>query len=172
MMLGRLTPASNLSGIPDGVAGTRATLRVMSRLVKQFKVDPGINLYTLDLLRNMNVRQYDEAGEIRALQNFVRDAIAYRKDILDVETVRDPTVTLEYAAGDCDDKAVLLCTLAATVGYETEFIAIGFDGEYFSHVMGAVRLGTRWLPCETIVPGVGPGWFPQGVKNIYQYRNQ
>jgi len=171
-MLGRLSPPSALSGIPDGVAGTRATLKIMSRLVKQFKVDAGLNLYTLDLLRSFGVKQYDEAGEIRALQNFVRDAIAYRKDIEGIETVRDPTITLEYGAGDCDDKSVLLCTLAATVGYETEFIALGFDGEYFSHVMGAVRLGTRWIPCETIVPGVQPGWFPQGVRNIYQYRNQ
>lgn len=171
-MLGFVQPVYSLSGIPDGVAGTRATLKIMSRLVKQFKVDPGLNLFAGDLLGSMGVPQYDEAGEVRALQAFVRDAITYRKDIFDVETVRDPIVTLEHRFGDCDDKSVLLCTLAATMGYETAFIAIGFDGEYFSHVMGCVRLGTRWVPCETIKPGVGAGWFPPGVKNVYTYRNQ
>jgi Transglutaminase-like superfamily len=168
-MLGFAAPPSSLSGIPEGIAGTRATLKVMSRLVKQFKVHPSINLFAGGLVQHL--REYDEPGEISALQHFVRDQIRYLKDIVDVETVRDPLVTLEHGFGDCDDKSVLMCTLAATIGYETQFLAIGFDGVNFSHVLAAVKLGTRWIPCETIKPGVEPGWFPQGVSNIYPYRN-
>ena len=147
-----------LSGLPDGVAGTRATLKRMASLVKQYKADPGINLLALDITRGL--ASYDHIGEIRSIQRFVRDAIRYVMDVEGVETLRTPPVTIEYEAGDCDDKAVLLCTLAATIGYQTQFIAVGFDGENFSHVLGAVKLGTRCIPCETIVPGVEAGWFP------------
>ncbi len=164
MSLGLLTPPSMLSGIPDGVAGTRATLKAMARLVKQFKKDPTINLLALELTRGL--RSYDSMGEITRLQHFVRDSIRYVMDVDGVETLRTPLVTLEYEAGDCDDKATLLCSLLATIGYSVQFLAVGFDNDCFSHVMAAAKLGTRCIPCETIVPGVNPGWFPNGVTNV------
>lgn len=163
-MLGRVAPPSVLAGIPDGVAGTRATLKAMARFVKTYKKDPSINLLALRLTQGL--ASYDKAGEVGRLQAFVRDQIRYVEDVEGVETVRTPPVTLEYQAGDCDDKATLLCTLLATIGYSCQFIAIGFDGENFSHVLSAVRLGNRFIPLETIVPGVGPGWFPNGANPI------
>lgn len=153
-----------LSGIPDGVAGTRATLKAMSRLVREFKKDPTINLLALELTRGLD--SYDHHGEVRRLQNFVRDQIRYVMDVDGVETLRTPLVTLQYEAGDCDDKATLLCAMLATIGHTCQFIAVGFDGQTFSHVMAAVRLGTRVIPCETIVPGVDPGWFPNGTDPV------
>ncbi len=156
-----------LSGLPGGVAGTRATLKTMARLVKQYKVDPGINLLALQLTKGL--RSYDHVGEIRALQRFVRDSIRYVMDVEGVETLRTPPVTLEVQAGDCDDKSVLLCTLAATIGYPVLFIAVGFDGETFSHVMAAVKLGTRIIPCETIMPGYDIGWFPDEADPVMQW---
>jgi transglutaminase-like putative cysteine protease len=163
-MLGLVAPPSMLQGLPDGVAGTRATLKAMARLVKTFKKDPTINLLALEITRGLP--SYDSMGEIKRLQNFVRDRIRYVMDVDGVETLRTPLVTLEYEAGDCDDKSVLLCTLLATIGYACQFIAVGFDGESFSHVMAAAKLGTRCIPCETIVPNVGPGWFPNGANPI------
>lgn len=151
-------PPSTLMGIPDGVAGVKATLRQMSRLVKAYKIDPRINLLALDITRGLP--SYDQAGEIRRLQNWVRDKIRYVADIDGYETIRTPLVTLEYEAGDCDDKSTLLATLLATVGYSVQFIAVGFDGGDFSHVLCAVKMGTRVIACETIQPGVEPGWFP------------
>jgi transglutaminase-like putative cysteine protease len=158
-----MAPTAVLSGIPDGVAGTRATLKAMARLVKQFKKDPSINLLALDLTRGL--RSYDSAAEVQALQRFVRDDIRYVMDVDGVETLRTPLVTLEYEAGDCDDKATLLCTLLATIGYACQFIAVGFEPGEFSHVLAAVRLGTRSVPCETILPNAPVGWYPAGVQN-------
>lgn len=153
-----------LQGLPGGVAGTRATLKQMARLVKEFKKDPSINLLALDITRGL--RSYDHVGEIRALQRFVRDSIRYVMDVDGVETLRTPAVTLEYEAGDCDDKSVLLCTLAATIGYPVLFIAVGFNGMDYSHVMAGVKLGTRCIPCETIMPGKDIGWFPDGADPV------
>jgi hypothetical protein len=156
-----------LHGLPDGVAGTRATLKAMARLVKQYKKDPGINLLALELTRGLP--SYDHVGEIRALQRFVRDSIRYVMDVDGVETLRTPPVTLEYEAGDCDDKSVLLCTLAATIGYPVLFIAVGFDGVNYSHVLAAVKLGTRCIPCETIMPQADIGWFPPAADPVLQW---
>jgi transglutaminase-like putative cysteine protease len=153
-----------LQGLPDGVAGTRATLKAMARYVKTYKKNPTINLLALELTRGLP--SYDYRGEVNRLQNFVRDSIRYVQDVDGVETLRTPLVTLDYEAGDCDDKATLLCTLLATIGHQCQFIAIGFEENTFSHVMAAARLGTRVIPCETIVAGVGPGWFPNGVKAL------
>jgi transglutaminase-like putative cysteine protease len=161
-VLGLYTPPSMLQGLPDGVAGTRATLKAMARYVKEYKKNPTINLLALDLTRGLP--SYDYLGEVTRLQNFVRDEIRYVQDVDGVETLRTPLVTLDYQAGDCDDKATLLCSLLATIGHACQFIAIGFEDNVFSHVMAAARLGTRCIPCETIVAGVGPGWFPNGVR--------
>lgn len=72
-------PPSALMGIPDGVAGVKATLKQMSKLVKAYKIDPRINLLALDITKGL--RSYDQPGEIRRLQNWVRDKIRYVADI-------------------------------------------------------------------------------------------
>lgn len=163
-MLGLVAPPSSLSGIPSGEAGTIVTLKCMARFVREYKKNPTINLLALDLTRGL--RSYDNAGEVRALQRFVRDKIRYVMDPDGVEAVRSPLVTLEYEAGDCDDKSVLMCALAATIGYPVCFLAIGFDGESYSHVLAAVKLGTRCVPCETIMPGADIGWFPPAANPV------
>ena len=153
---------SRLGSIPSGDAGVRATLKAMAGLVKQYKTDAGIN--TLALQITHGVASYDKAGEITALQHFVRDRITYRQDVEGVETLRTPVKTLQVAAGDCDDKSVLLDTLLATIGFKVMFFAIGLNGQPFSHVLAGVRVGTRTIPLETIVPGAEPGWMPPATS--------
>jgi hypothetical protein len=167
MSLGFVSPPAMLAGLPDGVAGTRATLKMMARLVRQYKKDPGINLTALEITRG--IESYDTAAEVTALQHFVRDRIKYRMDVEGVETLRTPPVTLQMEAGDCDDKATLLCTLLATIGYSCAFFAVGFNGVDFSHVLAGVRLGSGYVPLETIVPGAEPGWFPPGADPTLTY---
>src|SRR5262249_14012935 len=90
----------------------------------------------------------------------VRDQVRYTHDIDGVETVQTPIYTLRELAGDCDDKAVLLNALAASIGYPTRFCAIGTEGDSFSHVMAQAKLGGGFVNMGTIVPGVKLGWFP------------
>ncbi len=104
--------------------------------------------------------------------------------------LQTPPATLARGYGDCDDKAILTAALLRTLGFETEFLAVGGTGKgwqtecsatpgtlpEYSHVLAAVRYGRithrkpvfldGWLPLETIVPGVGPGWWPPGVRVI------
>jgi hypothetical protein len=135
----------------------RGTLKEMSRLVRQFKTDG--QLRELSQRLTAHLTPYDRVGEISALHLFVRDRIRYVNDVNDVETLQWPTYTCEVGSGDCDDKSILLNTLLESIGYKTLFFAIGLQGSDYSHVMSGVRLGTRTIPLETIVPpgALGPG---------------
>lgn len=139
----------------------------MARVVRQYKTDPGMRLLAQQLTGCLP--QYDSVAEVTALHAFVRDEIRYVNDIEGVETVQIPPYTLSVGSGDCDDKSIVVNTLLACIGYETLFYAIGLDGGPFQHVTGGVRLGTRNLPLETIVPGAPPGWLPPEADPVMPY---
>lgn len=147
----------------------------MASLVRQYKTDSGI--FTLARQLTNGLPNQNSAGAaqlyITTLQHWVRDRIRYVQDVEGVETLQTPIATLQIGTGDCDDKSVLLDTLLASVGYPVMFFAIGINGNPYSHVLAGVRLGTRQIPLETIVPagsygpGSGePGWMPPGAGPI------
>ena len=160
-------PPARLAGIPDGIAGVRETLRAMARIVQRYKTDPGI--YTLSRQLTRHLPSNDVQGEIRAIHAFVRDKVRYINDVEDVETLQTPDYTLKCGQGDCDDKAMLVNTLLAATGRKTFFLAVGLDEEFYSHVLGGVRLGTRQIPLETIVPNVPPGWLHPRATSFFTW---
>lgn len=147
-----------IMGLPPGGAATKRTLQVMVGLVRQYKTD--LNVRTLAIQLSHACAPKDKRCELTQLQHFVRDQIRYVEDVEGVETVQTPVATLRLMAGDCDDKSVLLCALAASIGFPTRFCAIGVSGQDFSHVMAQAKLGAGFINMETIVPGVEIGWFP------------
>lgn len=152
---------SQLSDLPAGVDGIKATLKQMVRFARQYKKDPGIMTLARQLCDHLPDKDY--GAEMTCLQHFVRDQIRYVRDIHEVETLQTPIRTLEIRSGDCDDKSTLLAALLASVGFPTRFVAVGFKDGPYSHVLAEAQLGTRWIPLETIVAGREPGWFPEGV---------
>lgn len=148
-----------IEGLPSGVDGVRATLAAMVKLARKYKSDIGILQLSRELIRS--IPQGNPMGRITALQHFVRDRINYVPDPHDgPEMIQTPKQVLVSGTGDCDDKATLLSALLASVGFPTRFVAVGVDGGPYSHVLVQVKLGTRWIPLETILDGVEPGWFP------------
>lgn len=85
-----------------------------------------------------------EAGDFkqaRRLYEFVRDEIRYVHDPLLFEDVQPPEITLKRLSGDCDDKAVLLCSLLLAIGFETALIFADTDNDGFAdHVYCAVHI--------------------------------
>ncbi len=144
---------------PLGVGAqiTPATLRKMVQVVRKYKSDAT----TITTARRLtaNCPERNTRAIVDTLQRWVRDNIRYVMDPRGIEMVQTPP-TLDLRTGDCDDKSVLLATLLETMGYQTGFCALGFNGEPFSHVIALVRLGTKWCPLETILAGVGMGWSP------------
>lgn len=156
--------------LPDGVAGVRATLKIMSALVKNGKKSPTVRAKALALTQGL--KQKDRLGEIRALWEFVKNHIRYVRDIKDVETVHTPEQILRQESGDCDDKALLLASLLESIGHPSGFWAIGTKAPgKFSHVMALTRIGAKgWLPLETTenVPFL---WMPPVVRASMTHYN-
>lgn len=163
--------SSRLQSLADGTQGVRQTLNVMRGLVRQYKKNAGVRMLAQQLTAHLP--DYDHWGEVQTLHGFVRDEIRYVQDVEGVETVQTPVYTLQVGSGDCDDKATCLCTLLASIGYQCLFYAVGLGGGPFEHVLAGVRLGTRNIPLETIIPlgTMGPGsgemgWMPPDASPI------
>ena len=143
-------PTATLAEIPDGRAGTRATLSLMAGLTRKGKNALAVRLAAQQLVQPLKQRDY--AGEVRRLHAFVRDRIRYVRDIRGTETLQDPDRTLTLKSGDCDDKAVLLASLLESIGHRTRFHAVGFSPDRFAHVYVETLLGREWVSLETTEP--------------------
>jgi transglutaminase-like putative cysteine protease len=140
---------ATLKAIPSGSLGTRATLREMAKLVRQYRKTIPIRELALGLLRNVPGHK-NFKGQVQSLRDYVHEYIQYVRDVNGVETLQTPTKTLEYGQGDCDDQATLLASLLESVGFRTRFVAIKVDATGpFCHVYTEVSFGRGWMPVET-----------------------
>lgn len=168
--------------IPSGIDGVRATLKQMVKIARTFLKPAAGNKEAIDSLLFVricaqrcvqHVREKDYRGEVAALHRFVRDEIRYVRDHLTAETLQLPDKTIQIGSGDCDDKSILLCTLAHCIGYPSRFCAIAVNDEPdFSHVSAQILVdGAGWLNAETIPIDdsgrkVDLGWFPSDCTNL------
>lgn len=140
---------ATLQNIPSGGAGTRATLRLMSKLVRHFKKDIQIRSLAMSLVAELPGHK-NWTAQIKAIHAFVQDSIQYVRDVRGVETIATPLKTLEYGQGDCDDQAVLLASLLESIGHPTRFVAMKQTafGPYV-HVYTETKIGNKFFPLET-----------------------
>jgi transglutaminase-like putative cysteine protease len=173
---------ASMQNIPGGTPGVRATLRAMVKICRDF-LRPNPNDYeaiqSLLMVRIASqrcvqrCREKDYAAEVAALHRYVRDEIRYTMDHLTAETLQFPDKTLQLKSGDCDDKSLLLCTMAHCIGYPSRFCAIAVDGDdCFTHVSAQILVnGYGWTNAETIPidddgTKVALGWFPPDATNV------
>lgn len=150
---------SQLGFLPTGADGTRATLRLMQDFVSRFKKNMTIRSAAVDLVSDLAPK--DWSGEVRNVFNFVRDRIRYVRDIRGVETLQEPTATMDIGAGDCDDKSVLLASLLESIGHPTRFVAVGYTTPgNFSHVYVETKVGPKWIALDATM-NVEAGWSPR-----------
>lgn len=161
-------PPTSLMALPPGKDGTKYTLHLMRQLVRQGKKSPAVRQLAIELTSGL--RQKDFLAEIQAVHRFVRDRIRYVKDIHGVETLHTVERILTNAAGDCDDKSILVASLLEALGHHTRFVAIGFKPEVYSHVYPETWIGGKWLTVETTEP-VELGWKPRNIKTVLVINN-
>lgn len=155
-----------LKQLPDGDAGTRATLKEMGDLVRRYKVDPLI--YTLSRQLTAHLPQKDWPGQVRALTEYVRDRIRYVHDPSGLQALQLPPITLELGAGNCAQKSTLLGALLASIGHPVQFAAAReLNDEKYGHVFVRTLIGRSWVPLETTEP-VEPGTLGPGAQRITQ----
>lgn len=155
-----------LMGIPAGAEGTRATLRIMRDLVREWKVHPRLRTIAKNIVQKCppkNIR-----CEVTRLHRYVQNTIRYVRDVQGVETVQAPDVTLRDKSGDCDDQAVLIGALLCSIGHPVRFIAVGFRPGQFAHVYAETPIGADWVAVETTEKGWPIGRKPRGVIHMVQ----
>ena len=151
---------STLALIPDGAAGIAATLEIMARVTRACRIDAALRDLACHIIAS--APEKDTRAEASALHAWVRDTIRYTSDVHDVETIQDPHVLLKSRHGDCDDKSVLLATLAQCVGIPARFVAVSFTPGEYVHVLPQLLIDGVWVSAEVTEP-VSMGWFPQNV---------
>lgn len=158
---------SVLCAISDGVAGVKETLDRMIRMARAASLTDSVRIAAEDITRYVNGKDY--AGQVRAVQEWVKSNIRYLRDHATAETLIDPVLLLQSRAGDCDDHAMLVAALLTTIGFKCRFIAIGADDpNVFDHVYTEVRLGAGWISVETTEP-VEIGWQPEYVARMARH---
>jgi transglutaminase-like putative cysteine protease len=150
---------ATLRVLPDGEAGTHATLEFMASLVRQYKKTMPIRERALAVVSGVGGHK-NYAGWAAALTNYVKAQIQYVPDVRDVETLQTPIATLQIGQGDCDDQATLLSALLESIGFTTRFVAVKLNpfGPY-EHVVTEAQINGQWVPLETTEPWQ-PGYFP------------
>ncbi len=151
--------------IGSGNNGVKDTLRVMRRMVKEYRRNPQIIETVHSILAGVNEKWW--IAELSALLRFVQYEVRYTLDVNEVEVLQSPTHLLQTRQGDCDDKSTLLATLIEAAGHKAKFVAVGFDGVNLSHVLVAAQVGEDWIPLET-TEYVNAGWFPPNVNKKYE----
>lgn len=138
-----------LQEIPPGDAGTKATLRAMRAYAKAGARDIRVREHALNLIRDLPGHK-NWTGQVRALHSWVQSRVQYVRDIVGVETLQTPSMTLQYMQGDCDDQSTLLAALLESIGHPARFVAIATrPGGLFAHVYAETKIGERWVPVET-----------------------
>src|SRR4030067_764158 len=146
---------ARLIQINDGAIGTKDTLKLMRRLVRDGKKSIVVRNAALSLM--YDVLQKDYLNEIKRIHNFVQNEIRYIRDINEVETLQTPEKSLEIKQGDCDDKSTLAAAMLESVGHPTRFVAAGYGKGDFQHVWVETKYGNQWVPLECTEP-VPLGW--------------
>ena len=162
-------PRALLMGLPNGPAGTVATIKIMKRLARESIRSPqqlARNKAT-DIYRAAGLHPRDWFGEIRALQSWVQNNIRYVQDPTDLERVQGPEETLKRGTGDCDDQATLLGAMLESTGHPAKLVAVGVKGGPFSHVLVETKTGRGWIAAETILKKP-LGWYPPDATSRYE----
>jgi hypothetical protein len=163
--------------LADGDQGTAQTIARIRKLVHQGMCDQFVNRSAIQIVRGAGIQQFDFAGEVKAIYEWVKRNIRFTKDIAGIETLRTAREILLVRAGDCDDiNSILLSSLLATIGHDVRLVTISSDPEaprVFSHIYIEVEMGGEWVPLDSARrdPAFGRGPHSYFRKRIWSLTN-
>ena len=164
----REAPMSYLGKIPEGYAGTAATVAQMHALTKDAVQDDQIVRLARELVQGVPPKRYDL--EAATILRWVQENLRYVQDPYHpqgLERLQHPKVTIfETRSGDCDELAPAFSALCAAIGHAWGFRTVGSDPLFpnrFKHVYSLVYLARKWIPADPSIqtPAKAPlGWEP------------
>jgi hypothetical protein len=160
--------------LPSGDAGTRKTLAMMAQLAQAGALRREVREMAIEVVRSAGTAPHDTLGELAALFAFVRDRVRFTGDISGVETLQAPHYTLHIMAGDCDDRAVLLVSMARSIGIPANlrFRVIGANPRQpgsFSHVYVVANVKGKDVALDPTYPSSRMGWQHPSPSRIGDY---
>lgn len=159
-----MTAVHSYYTLAGGDLGIRQTLQEMRSIVRAWRSDPGIRELAVRVTSQCPPK--DWVCEVRTLHLWVQQSIRYVADVLEVETLQTPELTLAQRAGDCDDQSILLASLLQAVGHPVRFVAVDLgDGRGLSHVFCETPIGAYWVAAETTEPW-DLGRRPPGIRRV------
>lgn len=142
----------------------------MGGIVAKYKKNPIVRRLATAIVQYLPGK--DWVGEIGSCFNYVRNNIRYVQDINEIELLQTPLATLKLSHGDCDDMCMLLSSLLESIGFQTKFVAIGFEPQVFDHVYLEVLIPSsdNWIACDPTEPNE-LGWSADGYCCRMEFLN-
>ena len=144
---------------PSGLGHAQASVKSMAKLARE-----GAHTYAIRSLATKitaGVPSKDRRGELAAIYVWVRDHIRYRFDPVGLEWIQAPARTVAEAAGDCDDLATLIASLAQSLGHRTRFQTVGPTPQNQSHVYAQAHDGRQWVTLDPVLEKRQPTTAPR-----------
>lgn len=142
----------SIQRLRHGADGNVQTLRLAAAMVRQAETDEDLRRFAEDLVKDC--APTNEPGgtqcQVEKLFEFARDGIRYIDDPPDTERIADAWATIETRAGDCGDKSILLASLLATVGCQSQFIVQNFHDDVLDHGFDHVHI-EAFMPDGSVV---------------------
>lgn len=139
--------------IPDGDAGTLATVEHMRALVNDRCAHPRIRDLALRIIGNAALPQQ----QIERIRSWLRTHVRFVPDPDVTELLHDPVLLAEWierdgrVGVDCDDVAMLGAALGKAIGIPARFVVVGFyqPNAAFGHVWTELFDGYSWRELDT-----------------------
>jgi hypothetical protein len=159
--------------------GDQKRLKVIREVALRRGRDPRIATLAIQIIRDAGVKPRDYKGQAAALLKWVQDPKNCYYVNEPGERLQDPLYTLKVKYGDCDDMALLLCSMFEAIKLEWRLVISGrskitrqkvrhVEGSYltpqvlWTHIYCAVGTPpfkpTKWYYCEPTLNGAPLGW--------------
>lgn len=132
-----LASSTSPSLVDDGPAFVRASVSFknfgeeateLRRMVNRYTGDLALKQKTLEILRAAGAASRHEKDQALAIGEWVQRNIYYVHE--GRETFQRPATTLRLAAGDCDDFALLICSMLGTIGIREKLCVLKINGRW------------------------------------------
>lgn len=148
-------------------------LQLIADRIEKGKKNPLIRELTLIILRESNAKEKSDIDEIRAIFNWIKKNIAYRRDVACLDSYHDAIQILTLQSSDCDDFTILTDAMLGSVGfYELGARIMSSDiNKAYHHIYPLVYArGYGWIPLDGSNKGYSVGQEPRyAKKKDYQF---
>jgi transglutaminase-like putative cysteine protease len=129
------------------------TVDNMRTLAWEGQTSPLVRKFAIETLRR--VKPKDTISEVGSLYHACCREIHYLADPIGAEFLQHPEVTVNTAAGDCDDMSILLASTLLmsemlSVGVPCRYKLVGFRNMPLSHVFLEARIDGRWIALDPV----------------------